>query len=136
MVLQQLNSKSDFVGAFASGLCLVHCVAAPFLFVAHAGVAAYGDAHPLWWGFLDMVFLGISLAAVWWSARTTSKKWMRNALWISWSLLAIIVFNEKLSLFPLMEQAIYAPTIALIFLHIQNRKYCTCADAQCCGNEK
>ena len=132
----QLTSKSDIVGALASTLCLVHCLATPFLFVAQAGIAGAGELHPQWWGILDLVFLVISFFAIWWSAKTTSQKWMRNLLWGSWGLLALIVLNEKIHLFPLAEQAIYFPSIALIFFHLYNRKYCKCSHEQCSTDEK
>ncbi|AKA36254.1 MerC domain-containing protein [Flagellimonas lutaonensis] len=127
-----VHSKSDLIGAVAGALCLVHCVATPFLFVVQAGLVEHGHSHPLWWGLLDIVFLGISFAAVWWSGKMTSKKWMRNALWVSWVVLALIVGNEKFSWLPIAEQAIYAPTVALVLLHLYNRKYCHCQnDASC-----
>ena len=134
MYTLRLRSKSDLIGAFASILCLAHCLATPLLFIAQAEIVD-GAAHQKWWGVLDIVFLGISFAAIWWSVKTTSKKWMQNLLWLSWIVLAIVVFNEKLSLFPLAEQAIYVPTAALIFLHLYNRKYCNCTEGNCCTDD-
>ena len=119
MNLVQLTSKSDLIGTAASTLCLIHCVATPFLFVAQAEILGHGDAHPVWWGFLDIFFLVISYFAVWWSSQNTTKTWVRYALWISWIVLTMIVLNEKLSVFPLLEEAIYIPTVSLIALHPQ-----------------
>ncbi|MEL6305837.1 MAG: MerC domain-containing protein [Bacteroidota bacterium] len=131
--LGQLSSKSDLIGATASTLCFIHCLATPFLFMAHASMASeHHVAHPLWWGTLDLIFLSISFLAVYWSARNTSKSWVRLALWFFWGLLALIVINEKLGLFPLFEAAIYVPTLSLIFLHFYNRRYCSCEDEACC----
>ena len=127
----QFTSKSDVIGAAASGLCLIHCLATPFLFVAQAGLLTNGKSHPQWWGILDLVFLLISLIAIWWSAKATSKKWMRMALWVSWSVLAVVVANEKLSLFPIAEQAVYVPAVSLIFFHLYNRRYCQCNNETC-----
>ena len=127
----QFTSKSDVIGATASGLCLIHCLATPFLFVAQAGLLSNEESHPQWWGVLDLVFLFISLMAIWWSVKATSKKWMRMALWASWSVLAIVVVNEKLSLFPLAEQVIYVPAVGLIFFHLYNRRYCQCNNEIC-----
>ncbi len=118
------TSKSDIIGAWASGLCLVHCLATPFLFVAQAGLISDGEAHLQWWGILDFVFLFISLLAIWWSGKTTSKRWMRVALWVSWALLLLVVLNEKLAIVPLVEQAIYVPAVGLIFFHLYNHRYC------------
>ena len=117
----QLNSKSDVIGAFTSGLCIVHCLVTPFLFVAQAGMVEGAEAHPEWWGILDIIFLVISFAAVWWSGRHTSKRWLRNALWISWVLLAVIILNEKFAWFPMPEYVVYVPAAALVYFHLYNR---------------
>ena len=135
MNLINFTSKSDVMGATASALCLVHCLAAPFLFVAQAGVAIHGEGHPHWWGVLDLVFLVISLVAVYWSAKHTSKRWVYYAFWSSWLFLTFVVMNEKLSLAPLPEVLIFIPTVALIFIHLYNRKYCGCKDEACCVPE-
>lgn len=129
----QLNAKSDLTGTLASALCLIHCIATPFIFVANAGVSEHIESHPQWWGILDIFFLAISFIAVWWSGKTTSKKTIGLGLWFSWLVLASIVINEKLSLFPLEEGAIYLPSISLIVLHLYNRKYCRCEDEKCCA---
>ena len=128
MQILKLTQKSNLIGAWASTLCLLHCLLTPILFIVQAGMAK----HPKWWGILDIVFLIISLFAIWQSSITSSKKWMKISLWISWGLLLIIVINEKLSLFPLAEQAIYIPTVSLVFLHLYNQKYCKCSDDSCC----
>lgn len=135
MGILYLNSKSDLVGAFASILCLVHCLATPFLFAAHAGIANHSEVLPQWWGLFDIIFLVISFGAIWWSGKTTSKKWIGNVLWLSWIVLALIVLNEKFSFFDLAEQTIYMPTISLIFFHLYNRKYCHCGEEHCCVDE-
>lgn len=121
----RLATKSDVIGSTASFLCLIHCIATPFLFVAQAEILGHGESHPMWWGLLDVVFLVISYFAVWWSGQTTTRSWIRKALWISWILLAIIVMNEKLAVVELPEAVIYLPAISLIVLHLYNRKYCS-----------
>ena len=131
----QVTSKSDIIGGMASTLCLIHCLATPLVFVAQAEVIGHGEAHPMWWGLLDIVFLVISYFAVWWSRQTTRKIWIRYALWVSWVVLTMIIFNEKLSIFPLPEEAIYIPTISLIALHLYNRRYCHCNDEECCADQ-
>ncbi|MEO0571655.1 MAG: MerC domain-containing protein [Bacteroidota bacterium] len=120
----RLISKSDIIGSTASFLCLVHCLVTPLLFVAQAEILGHGEAHPMWWGLLDVFFLVISYFAVWWSGQTTTKSWIRYALWISWIVLTVIVLNEKLAVVPLPESAIYMPALSLIVLHLYNRKYC------------
>jgi hypothetical protein len=124
-----IKQKPDSIGAIASTLCLIHCVATPFIFLAQSiGV-------PSWWGFLDYVFLIISFFAVHRSAQTTSKKWIKTALWFSFISLLMVIMNEKSEWFYLNEKIIYIPTIALIILHLYNKKYCQCNNTKCCTNE-
>ena len=130
--LVKITSKSDIIGAVASTLCFLHCLAAPILFVAQAGLAVGGEAHPWWWGALDTLFLGISLLAVYWSAQKTTKLWIRYAFWSLWIFLAIVILNEKLGILHLPEEIIYFPTLGLIALHFYNRHYCSCTDDTCC----
>jgi len=128
----KLSDRPNLWGSFASGLCLVHCVATPFLFAAHTGHVHGHQSSPMWWGFLDVLFLLISFLAVFWSAKNTSKNWMKFTLWIFWALLAGIILNEKLELIHLNHEIIYLPSVALIVLHLYNRKYCQCNDNNCC----
>ena len=121
-----IRSKSDIIGVTASSLCFIHCLATPLLFVAHASAVAVEALHPWWWGTLDIIFLAISFFAVYWSAKNTSKRVMRFWFWSSWLVLAFVVLNEKVSIIPLFEETIYFPTMALVFLHIYNRRYCEC----------
>lgn len=129
--LQKLREGSNIWGSLASTLCLAHCLATPFLFAAHAGHVHGHHSHPIWWGMIDLVFLGISAAAVFWSARNRGATWMKYALWISWSLLAFVILNEKIEFLHLVEELIYIPSILLVGLHLYNRKYCQCQE-KCC----
>ena len=130
-----ISVRSDLFGAAASALCLAHCLATPFLFAAHTGHVHGHEASPFWWGTLDLVFIAISWLAVYWSAKHTSKKWMRVGLWISWVLLAFVILNEKFELLHIPEAAIYIPSLALVGLHLYNRKYCQCQDEACCATD-
>ena len=129
-----LINKSDSLGALASSLCLLHCVATPFLFVLQP-LAVSEEAAPFWWQSLDFVFLVISFLAVYWSAINTSKKWMRNALWTSFIVLALAILNEKFELLHLGEFLTYIPAASLIGLHLYNKKYCQCDDDTCCATQ-
>ena len=130
----KIRLKSDNIGALASGICLVHCIATPFIFVAAANHDhSHHHGHtPLWWSVMDLLFIGISLVAVYWSARFSSKSWIKYALYFSWAGLAFFIFNEKLKLIHLPEALIYIPAISLILLHLYNKKYCQCNDDECC----
>jgi len=130
-----LKQKSDILGTCTSLLCLAHCIVTPFLFIAQTGSAAFSDVTPSWWKFLDYFFLIISFAAIYRTTQTTSLKWMKITLWLSWSLLFFVILNEKLELFQFAEIAIYFPAIALMVLHLYNRKHCKCSTDKCCTNE-
>ena len=88
-----IDNRSDIVGAVASSLCFIHCLATPFIFVAQSCSTTCCESSPIWWSGIDYLFLTISFFAVYWSVQTTSKGWMKYALCISWVfLLLIIVF--------------------------------------------
>jgi len=128
----QNTKRSDLLGAAASGLCLIHCIATPFLFVAQAGIATHHDASPTWWGLIDIVLLLVSLVAVYWAAKKTPRQWMKVALSASWVFLAIVIFNERIEGFHLAEAWIYVPAISLVILHLYNWRYCQCQDETYC----
>ena len=126
------QNSSDSIGAFASGLCLVHCIATPFIFIAQTCSATCCHTAPGWWTAIDFLFIGVSFFAVYWSAKHSSKSWMTYSLWISWVLLCFVILNEKIALLALPEASIYIPALALVALHLYNRKYCKCEDDTCC----
>ncbi|PKV51378.1 MerC mercury resistance protein [Aquimarina sp. MAR_2010_214] len=129
------NQKPDNLGAIASTLCLVHCIATPFIFIAQSCSITCCDVTPNWWKFMDSVFLVISFLAIYRSTQTTASNWMKPSLWLSWFLLFLIIVNEKTAWFPLNENLIYFPALTLIVLHLYNKKYCQCNTTKCCTNE-
>ncbi|ALJ05968.1 hypothetical protein APS56_12865 [Pseudalgibacter alginicilyticus] len=127
-----INRKADSIGVISSALCLIHCVATPFIFIAQTGLLTCCSATPSWWGLIDYFFLGISFLAVYHTTNTTVSKWVKPALWLSWGLLFLVIINEKTTWFSFGENIIYIPTISLIVLHLYNRKYCKCDIDKCC----
>jgi len=99
-----LKQKPDSIGAIASTLCLIHCLATPFVFIAQSCTLTCCNGVPMWWGSIDYIFLIISF---------------------------FTVYRSNLN-----EKAIYIPAIALIMLHLYNKKYCQCHTNTCCTNEK
>ena len=91
-----LVKKSDVFGAMSSSLCLIHCLATPFLLVV-----------PFWWSNLNYIFIIVSLIAVYISAKNTSKKIMKVLLWIGFMLLSFCILNEELGFFHLPEFITY-----------------------------
>lgn len=129
MVLEQ---KSDILGALSSGLCLIHCVLTPFLFIAQSHSLACCTTAPGWWSTIDYLFLIISFFAIYKSAKATTKNWMKYALWVSWFALFFIVMNEHFGFVALAEESIYLPSLSLVFLHIYNSKYCKFTNKEYC----
>lgn len=128
MQIPKLSQKSDVIGAWASTLCLIHCLSTPFIFVVQAEIIN----HLQWWKMLDLFFLIISFIAILRSVKTSSIKWIKIALWVSWTVLMVVILNEKFAVFPLAEQAIYSPTIGLVFFHLYSQKNCQCSHKNCC----
>lgn len=122
MSFSNVSMKSDFIGMVASGLCLIHCVATPILFMAGTGLGLPTEAQPTWWGYLDPIFLVLSLLAVYWSVQSTPQAWMKFLFVALWMLLLLLVLNEKFELYHIAEEAIYVPTIGLILLHLYNSR--------------
>ena len=135
-----LDLKSDTFGALASGLCMIHCLATPLIFVAQACSASASTASccassPSWWGMLDYLFLVISIVAVYFSAKETTLVWMPAALYASWSFLAFLILNERFHMLHVDHSLVYAPALSLVVLHLYNRKYCNCDTDECCTDE-
>ncbi len=131
-----IKQKPDSIGAFASALCLIHCIATPFLFIAQTCTLTRCQETPLWWQYIDYFFLVISFFAIYKTTQNTSKNFIKPLLWISWFILAIIIVNEKNEWLHLNHHLIYVPALTLIVLHLYNRKYCQCNKNKCCANEE
>ena len=130
-----IKQKPDILVTLASSLCLIHCIATPFIFIAQSCTATCCEATPIWWKSIDYLFLVISFFAIFWSTKTTSINWIKPMLWLCWLGLAFVILNEKLELISLAESVIYIPAIGLVILHLYNRKYCKCETEKCCVNE-
>ena len=127
--------KPDTFGALASTLCIVHCVATPFLFVVQSCALHGCDATPSWWKNLDFLFLVVSFFAVNQSVKTTAKSYMKPLLWINWSLLCFVLVNEKMHWLSLSEYVTYAFATSLAVIHVYNLKYCQCKSDTCCSKK-
>ena len=120
------SNQSDTFGALASSLCMLHCLATPILFVATSSAIDHHEASPAWWGWFNYFFLAISLWAVYRSAQTTTNQFVKNALWVSWSALLLVILNEQVHWLHLPETVTYIAAFSLVALHIYNRKFCEC----------
>ena len=126
--------KTDFIGASASLLCLIHCVATPFLFLAKSCSDICCAETPIWWKTIDYLILLISFIAIYRSTKTSNSTPIKWLLWISWISLALIVLNESVNLVDINKNIILIPALALVILHLYNLKYCQCQTDYCCIN--
>lgn len=124
--------RPDAIGAVTSLLCIVHCVVTPFVFLAQSCTIDTCETSPFWWSSLDYLFLIMSLLSIYHSTQTTSNKLMKPILWSNWSLLFLLITNEKLELFWLPEAITYIAAFILAVVHIYNLKYCQCKHDNCC----
>ena len=122
--------KSDSIGILASSLCMIHCVATPFIFVAYT---CCSSESPAWWQAFDIFFLVISLIAVYFSSKDIANKFIISAMWLSWMSLGIILLNDIYLWYEIDHSAIYVPAAMLIILHIYNLKYCQSSGETCCA---
>ena len=130
-----LKQKPDNIGALASTLCLLHCIATPFIFIVQSCTTTCCSSTPTWWQFVDYFFLLISFFAIYSATKNTNNNWIKPSLWISWFLLLLIIVNEKTQWIPLNENLIYFPALTLISLHLYNKKFCQCNTNKCANNE-
>lgn len=131
-----IKQKSDSIGAIASMVCLIHCIATPFLFIAQVCTSSCCEATPVWWKFIDYFFLIISCLAVYRSTQTTSIHWIKAGLWVSWVSLCFVIINEKMGWLNITGIANYIPAVTLVILHLYNQKHCKCDTDRCCVNVK
>lgn len=110
----------DKIGALTSILCLIHCLATPFLFMIWSTSTSLSHNEPSWWYLLDYAFLLVSFIAIYEATKKTKNKWIRFSFWTNWFFLATIIINEKFALIAVNEIVIYIPTICIIGLHMYN----------------
>jgi len=124
--------KVDSVGAFISGLCMVHCLSTPVFFIASACTSACCNLAPAWWQALDYFFLVISFFAVFQATKGSTNSWISSGLWISWLALSFFIINMKFVWIDVHANIKFIPAFFLIGLHLYNMKYCQCDTNECC----
>ncbi len=127
----QLNAHSDSIGALSSALCMIHCLATPFLFVAQSCSATCCEASPMAWRLIDVAFLAISFYAIVPAWKIAGYTWVKAGMLVAWLILSLIILNSHLQVVSLSEKWIYLPALSLVVLHLYNRKNCKC-QAKCC----
>ena len=115
--------KPDVLGAISSSLCVVHCLATPLLFISHMYTSMDSRNVPFWWRDLDFLFLTISFIAIYRATKTTSKNFMKYALWVGWIVLFSLILNEKMAWLAIPGILNYIAALSLAAFHIYNLKY-------------
>ena len=123
--------KADYFGILASGLCLLHCFATPFIFIVRSCSAACCSESPTWWKTIDYLFLIVSLIAVKQVFKTSQNKLLKSGFAVSWVALLILILNENFAMFSIFKHAVFIPAFSLILLHVYNIKLCKC-EKNCC----
>jgi len=118
----QIKQRSDSLGAAASLFCIIHCAATPFVFVAQTYAATCSEFSPLWWQIIDYLFLVISFAAIYETTKRTSLNWIRPCFWVCWTVLLLVIINEKFTLISIVGAIKYLPAFLLVLLHLYNQR--------------
>ncbi len=117
-------STADYVGITSSGLCLIHCIATPFIFVATASAHAEMSDSPWWWRGFDLFFLLISFTAVYHASRHAHSTFVKVGLYTSFVLLCIVIAIHSFHVVHLDHAWVYLPAALLIGFHVLNRVQC------------
>ena len=89
-----LTYKADIIGASASLLCIIHCLATPFVFFIKTSSSLCCSETPTWWQSIDYLFLTVAFFAVVHIIRNDrTKKWLKSLLVISWIGLLLVTLN-------------------------------------------
>jgi len=117
------GSRADLYGAAASTMCIMHCIATPFIFIVQSSHLQCNEVGPWWWHSLDFLFLILGVIAIYHSNQRSSLKWMPKFMYIIWFMLALFIVNAKASFIHLPATILYLPAISLIGLHLYNLNY-------------
>ena len=130
---RKINSSSDLVGVAAGGICALHCMATPFLFIAETcsstEINRCCQSSPGWWNSIDYFFIGISFFAVYHSSKNSTKAWLKYALFGAWGILSFFLLNGQIIFLNISESWKYLTAFVLISLHLYNLKFCRCTEA-------
>ena len=72
--------------------------------------------------------------AIYFAVKKSVNTTVNLILWTLWSVMSLLILNEKLELFKLPEIIIFVTAISLALVHGYNLKYCQCNSEKCCTN--
>ena len=134
-ILGLVDSKSDYIGASASTLCMIHCMVTPLLFAVQATTLSCSEISPWWWKMVDYFFLIVTFFAIYYTNKKTTSIWIPKVLYVCWALLSLLVINDTWHFVTIPHMLIYIPALCMTCLHLYNRKYCHCQLDRCCTNK-
>ena len=116
-----LTYKADIIGASASLLCIIHCLATPFVFFIKTSSSLCCSETPSWWQSIDYIFLTVAFFAVVHILNNNrTKKWLKSLLVICWIGLLLVTINTTFFIFHISNLLAYAPAVLLVALHLYN----------------
>ena len=130
--MKLIIKHSDYVGASASGLCLMHCIATPILFLSQASLISISNEMLFLWQSLNFLFLAISFIAIYYSVQNSSNLYVKILFFLNWLILSTLILIELFEILSIAEFYTYIAAISLSILHIYNLNYCKCEDDSCC----
>ena len=128
------TKNSDYLGAIAGVLCIIHCIITPLLFLINAELATNQTLLAL--QVVGYIFLIVSFFAVYKSALNTTNDIVKVLFFVFWGFLLFLILNESFGIFRIAETYTFISAFSLSALHIYNLKYCKCKDQNCCTNEQ
>lgn len=133
--MPKMGIRADHIGAVASLLCIIHCMATPLLFLVKTCAHTCCVDAPVWWQLIDYVFLVISGLAIYYATKNSTKRWVQIALWSAWVVLLLTFVNEQWKIVALPERFSYLPALIIVVLHFYNRRCCKVCDHTPAGSQ-
>ena len=131
----KITHNSDIIGMVSSFLCLLHCIAMPFVLAfysfqdighKHSSHAGHVHAHAHGAFNWDYFFVLLCLLAVWSSARNQhATPLLKGALWGFFAMFSIGILFETYA--PFFQYLGYIASLGLILSHWQNYRVCRVA---------
>ena len=130
-----IKFKPDAIGSIASTLCIIHCLATPFIFITQACTMSCCADAPLWWQSMDYIFILIAFFAIYRATKTSINQSINKLLWTTWLIFFMLIINKTTSLIYINPNFTYIIGCLLALLHLYNLKYCQCQSEICCINK-
>jgi MerC mercury resistance protein len=113
-----ITNRADYIGIMGSFLCLIHCIATPFLLMSSAWLKQSESFHSL-----DYVFIAVNIVAVYFASRNHhSTSLISKSLWVFLGIFTVAILFEESGTF--FEYLGYFASLGLITTHFLNIRHC------------